>query len=80
MSLTSVGLLGARSSSEIIVVPVGTSPIFITLPTISCVDDCIANFSKRTFVWIATPWATDSVGFVIMKLIVMFEFTLTIDG
>lgn len=80
VSVTTPALFGARRSSETIVVPGGASPMTTTLPTTSCVEDCISKFAKRTSAWIAAPWAVETVGFIIVKLIVIIVFILAEGG
>ena len=48
-------LLGAKSSSDMIVVPGGTSPIVIMLPRTSWVEDCIKKSEKSTTAWMVAP-------------------------
>ena len=80
MSVTVPGLLGLRSVIDIIVVPGGTSPMLITFPTISRVDETTAKFAKSALASMVAPWAVAVVGFLSVKLMVKFVFDVTEGG
>ncbi len=69
-------LSGDTRSIKTIVVPEGTSPMFITLPLISYVEDCTAKSAKRPSVVMYAPCAVDSVGLLIVKLTLIGVFIL----
>jgi hypothetical protein len=73
-------LSGAKRLTLTTVIPEGTCPMFITLPVVSCVQDCNVKSENNPLVSIYTPLAVKAVGLLIVKLMLSSEFMLTSLG